>query len=1077
MAFGVLGPLLPDSITRPSQRRLLSILLLHHGSNIDRDRLIDYMWGHRSPQSARNALQVHIGALRKAIPRDVIVTAIRGYRIDVDGHDFDVSDFDCLAVAAHRERDPLERVVLTRSALELWRGDPYQELVEETFALPEVTRLNETYLKLLELQMQALLALGHNDEAIPQLRELVERHPLRERLHEDLMLALYRSGRQADALRQFRSAQRILGEELGIEPGPALRELEERILFQDRNLNTVDVHPTPHNLPTFTTSFVGRENDLLRARSSIDDRGVVVIAGAAGIGKTAFSDVLADECRAQGGRVLELRGTHGLQRVPFGALAAFVPLEVGDTDTKTVTRATASIMNTGRSGMIVLDDAHLLDHESAALISGIAQSRGARLVITVTSGERLPADITAIWARWPDCRIDLDPLTRDEVGEMAADLLGRAIDDAALDEISSITLGYPLYVAAIAAEVSDRIEKAGEDASTAVKSLLGSSDRLTRLLERRLSRLDREERRLFDAIAFAESIPTDVLSIMDEIGALSRLETSGLVQVGPQYAQVTHPLLATVANETLTLEGRKACARQLLDGIGKDIDPGDVASLVRVALSAGVIPNTEQLEVAADVAMAWRDFTGAAKIAAHAPDDQQLIVLRARALRFLGEVPDEVPVDLDESALTDFLSTKSQAMAYGERRFADAIAMLQEGMASLTESTHRNRLATELLILSGLSGDMDALLGAGRTVSNNADPETRLLAMATTQLAEGLTLSTSSADDTYARGRQIVESMGTDSLLFEQLEMSRVLVDLADGQFRDARVRLGQSEGKAAPGSWLMIEAVMADAWSSADGALRMAESAVSELESFDPTGNLSQAKLVAELRLAQTRRAAPKEQTVEQPLDPAVAEIDHIMSQRAQAWYAWAVDDTTAGKLLIEVGREAVGLGHRFWGLLCFIDAVRLGNGEDVAADIEHLAITRGAGLATMAGHYARSETPGDLRTVARMWWEAGAPTYAIEAAIRAVEPISLISSTRVQLMAAKGAEPVVGDVAVIEQPLSNRQVEIVLSVLGGASNREVADALFVSERTVENHLHRAYQTLDISNGRDGLTDRFGWL
>ncbi len=563
MALGVLGPLLPNSITRPSQRRLLSILLLYRDSNIDRDRLVDRMWGHRPPRSALNALHVHISALRKALPRDVIATTNHGYRIGVEGHSLDVSDFDRLAIAAHAGCDPVERVALTRRAFELWRGDPYEELSEDTFALPEVTRLNETRFELLELHMHALLTLGRNEEAIPQLCELVERYPLRERLHEDLMLALYRSGRQSDALRQFRSAQSILGEELGIEPGPALRELEERILFQDRNL-VVDDHRTLHDLPVFVTTLVGRDDDLRSARSLIDDRGVVVVAGAAGIGKTAFSDVLADECRAQGGRVLELRGTHGLRHVPFGALAAFVPMEVGDTDTDTVTRAMASMMNTGKSGMIVVDDAHLLDHESAALISGIAQSRGAHLVITVTSGEQLPSDITAIWARWPDCRIDLDPLTHGEVGDMVCALLGGAVDDVAMDEISTITLGYPLYVAAIVAEVSDRIEHVGENASAALKSLSRSSDRLTRLLELRLSRLDREERRLFDAVALAESVPTDVVRAMDEVGALSRLETTGLVRVGPRYVRVTHPLLATVANETLTLEGRRVCARGLL---------------------------------------------------------------------------------------------------------------------------------------------------------------------------------------------------------------------------------------------------------------------------------------------------------------------------------------------------------------------------------------------------------------------------------------------------------------------------------------------------------------------------------
>jgi len=206
MALGVLGPLLPNSITRPSQRRLLSILLLYSGSAIGRDRLIDHMWGHRPPRSARNALHVHINALRKLVPRDVIRTSMQGYRVDLEDYSFDVSEFDHLALVVHGKNDPLEQVPLTRRALKLWRGDPYQELAEDTFALPEVIRLNEKRFELLELQMHALLALGHHDEAIPQLRELVARHPLRERLHEDLMLALYRSGRQADALRQFRSA-------------------------------------------------------------------------------------------------------------------------------------------------------------------------------------------------------------------------------------------------------------------------------------------------------------------------------------------------------------------------------------------------------------------------------------------------------------------------------------------------------------------------------------------------------------------------------------------------------------------------------------------------------------------------------------------------------------------------------------------------------------------------------------------------------------------------------------------------------------------------------------------------------
>ncbi|MFV1961876.1 MAG: hypothetical protein ACC658_08585, partial [Acidimicrobiia bacterium] len=157
------------------------------------------------------------------------------------------------------------------------------------------------------------------------------------------------------------------------------------------------------------THLVGRGDDLRRARSLIADIGVAVIAGAAGIGATAVSDLLANEWRSQGGRVVELRGTYGLQRVRFGALAAAVALEGGGTNAEMVARAVRSITDGEGSVLTVVDDAHLLDPETAGVIGAVAQSSAGRLVISATSGEPLPADITAIWARWPDCRIELSP--------------------------------------------------------------------------------------------------------------------------------------------------------------------------------------------------------------------------------------------------------------------------------------------------------------------------------------------------------------------------------------------------------------------------------------------------------------------------------------------------------------------------------------------------------------------------------------------------------------------------------------------------------------------------------------------
>lgn len=287
--LGVLGPLLPAHITRPVQRRLLSVMLLHRGTDLDRDYLFECMWGNHPPRSMRNALHVHISGLRSAIADDIIATTGHGYRIDLDDDAFDVPAFERLAVAAHSESDPAQQLRSTASALELWRGDPYQELTDDTFAVPEVARLKECRLGLLELRMQALLALGQHNQAIPRLRELVERFPLRERLHGDLMLALYRSGRQAEALRQFQSARRVLGEQVGIEPGPALRDLEARILLHDPDLGLADLRVAHPNPPSFAASFIVRGEDAAVTTEASHTHRSESLVGEPGFGKTLLS--------------------------------------------------------------------------------------------------------------------------------------------------------------------------------------------------------------------------------------------------------------------------------------------------------------------------------------------------------------------------------------------------------------------------------------------------------------------------------------------------------------------------------------------------------------------------------------------------------------------------------------------------------------------------------------------------------------------------------------------------------------------------------------------------------------------
>jgi DNA-binding SARP family transcriptional activator len=237
--FRILGPL---EVVRDGQvvklggalqRTLLALLLTSANGVVSVDRLIDALWGERPPREAHNALQYHVSQLRKALGGpDVIETREPGYVVRVSPDELDLLRFEQLVETA--EGAPPERAArLLRDALGLWRGPPLADLKNEAFAQSEIRRLEEVRLTALERRVYADLALGRHALLIPELEALVHEHPYREHLRAALMRALYAAGRQAEALAAYRDARQTLVEELGIEPSPALQELEQAVLRQD----------------------------------------------------------------------------------------------------------------------------------------------------------------------------------------------------------------------------------------------------------------------------------------------------------------------------------------------------------------------------------------------------------------------------------------------------------------------------------------------------------------------------------------------------------------------------------------------------------------------------------------------------------------------------------------------------------------------------------------------------------------------------------------------------------------------------------------------------------------------------
>jgi YVTN family beta-propeller protein len=395
MDFRILGPLEVEYEGRllrlggAKQRALLAVLLLYANEVVSRDRLIDELWGGSPPETASTALQVHVSQLRKALGRDVIVTQAPGYRIRVEPGELDVDRFETLVDEA-RGAEAAVAAERLRHALELWRGAPLGEL--DSVARAERGRLEEQRLSVTEQRIQADLELGRHAELVAELEGLVREHPLRERLRGQLMLALYRSGRQAEALDVYRTGRRLLDEELGLEPSQELRLLERAILEQDPALATVEARPPTRAdvMPTGTVTFLFTdiEGSTRLVKELGEDYGQLLEQHHALV-RQAFTEHGGQEIDSQGDAFFFAfrRAREAVRAAVFGQLAsvgtqwphgAEVRIRIG--------------IHTGEPPGLVAGAYHGLDVVRAARISGTAHG-GQILVSSATRdlvGDALP---------------------------------------------------------------------------------------------------------------------------------------------------------------------------------------------------------------------------------------------------------------------------------------------------------------------------------------------------------------------------------------------------------------------------------------------------------------------------------------------------------------------------------------------------------------------------------------------------------------------------------------------------------------------------------------------------------------
>jgi predicted ATPase/DNA-binding SARP family transcriptional activator len=414
--FGLLGTLAAWTengrlieVPEAKVRALLADLLIHLGRPVPADRLIDDLWGDDLPVHPAGALQLKVSRLRQALENaepgggELVAFRSPGYLLQVDSDALDAGRFATLVERAGATEDLRDRAGLLADALALWRGPPLTDFADAMFAQPAIARLEEQRLVALEEQAEARLALGEHSLLAGELGELVADHPLRERLRAAHMLALYRAGRQAEAVNSYGELRGRLADDLGLDPGPSLAALYQAILEQAPDLQCVPAPPTlaarPRtNIPVMLTDVVGRTAAVTELRALLAERRLVTLTGPGGVGKTRLAVETATELAAafpDGVWLIELAGP-ALAGACTPADAVMTVLGIRDDSSMDPFDLLADALRTSRMLLILDNCEHLVD-QAAKLTAHLLQA-APELRILVTSREPLMLAGEVVWA-------------------------------------------------------------------------------------------------------------------------------------------------------------------------------------------------------------------------------------------------------------------------------------------------------------------------------------------------------------------------------------------------------------------------------------------------------------------------------------------------------------------------------------------------------------------------------------------------------------------------------------------------------------------------------------------------------
>ncbi|MGN9838424.1 BTAD domain-containing putative transcriptional regulator [Nonomuraea sp. H19] len=590
MRFGVLGPLAvwtdagePVTIPGLKVRALLVDLLVHEGHPVSVDRLVDDLWGEEPPGNSAGALQVRVSQLRKALEdaepggKNLVVSRAPGYLLRPDSGAVDAERFAGLLARAEAADSPRARAGLLADALALWRGPAYADFADEEYTRSAIVRLEEQRLSALEQHAEVRLELGEHGLLVGELGDLVARYPLRERLRAVHMRALYRAGRQSEALAGYAELRERLADELGLDPGPELVALHQAILGQDPALSVPAERPLT-NLPAPVSKLIGRDEALAEVCALVGEERLVTLTGSGGVGKTRLALEAANRLLddfADGAWLVELdQAARGeldqASRSPIEAVMAVLDIREDAASADPAKQLAGALRQ--RRTLLVLDNCeHVV--EQVAELAELLLRACPDLRILATSREPLAVQGEVLWSVPPlgvPAGTDLTVMARSDavrlfVTRAAASARGFALDAGNAQAVAQLCRrldGIPLALELAATRVRAlgvhgvvaRLDDRFRLLASGQRGAPARQQTLTAVIGWSWDLLSEEERLVLRRLAVhadgctleaAESVCAD--PGLDVLDLLARLVDRSLVVVADSPAGVRYRLLESVS--------------------------------------------------------------------------------------------------------------------------------------------------------------------------------------------------------------------------------------------------------------------------------------------------------------------------------------------------------------------------------------------------------------------------------------------------------------------------------------------------------------------------------------------------